>query len=149
MSSREYPTFPIPGVGVVCFLGESVLLVRRGKEPRRGEWSIPGGAVELDETTREAALREFGEECGGACELGGLIEVLDLIQRDEQGRIKYHYVLIDFWGEWLGGQLKAGDDVMDAHWVSPRELDSYGLPSWTRAVIEKAIALRKEQSSAR
>lgn len=146
MSSREYPTFPIPGVGVVCFLDESVLLVQRGKEPRRGEWSIPGGAVEMEETTREAAIREFGEECGGSIELCELVEVLDLIQRDEQGRVKYHYVLIDYWAEWLGGELRASDDVMAARWVLPQELDSYGLPSWTREVIEKAIGMRKEKA---
>lgn len=143
MSSREYPPFPIPGVGVVCFRDKAVLLVRRGKEPRRGEWSIPGGAVEMDETTREAAIREFGEECGGAIELGELIEVWDLIERDERGRVKYHYVLIDYCAEWLGGELRAGDDVMDARWVLPQELALYGLPAWTRAVIEKAIEMRK------
>lgn len=149
MSSREYPTFPIPGVGVVCFQGESVLLVQRGKEPRRGEWSIPGGAMELHETTREAAIREFGEECGGSIELRDLIEVLDLIQRDESGQVKYHYVLIDYWAEWLGGELMASDDAMDARWVLPEELDSYGLPSWTREVIEKAIRMRQAEMGAR
>lgn len=148
MGLREYPTFPIPGVGVVCFRDESVLLVRRGKEPRRGEWSIPGGAIEMGETTREAAIREFGEECGGAIELGGLIEVLDLIERDEQGRVKYHYVLIDYWAEWLGGELRADDDAMDARWVPTLELDSYGLPAWTRAVIEKAIGMRRGHAGA-
>jgi ADP-ribose pyrophosphatase YjhB (NUDIX family) len=133
--SREYPEFPIPGVGVVCFNEGNVLLVQRGKEPRRGEWSIPGGAVEVEESTRDAAMREFGEECGGSIELKELVDVLDLITRDETGRVKYHYVLIDFWAEWMGGELRAGDDVMDARWVMP--------PEWTRGVIEKAIGMRK------
>jgi ADP-ribose pyrophosphatase len=148
MSSREYSAYPIPAVGVICFLGDSVLLVQRGKEPRRGEWSVPGGAVEMDETTREAAVREFREECGGSIELRELVEVLDWIHRDEDGRARYHYVLIDYWAEWLGGELRAADDVLDVRWVLPADLDAYGLTSWTRAVIEKAIAMRKADAGA-
>lgn len=140
--SREYPAFPIPGVGVVCFKGEAVLLIQRGKEPRRGEWSIPGGAVEMGETTREAAAREFREECGGEIALRDLVDVADILIRDEAGRIKYRYVLIDFWAEWVGGELRATDDVMDARWVLPTDLDGYGLPTDTRGVIEKAIRMR-------
>ena len=142
MSSREYPTFPIPGVGVVCFHDDAVLLVQRGKEPRRGEWSIPGGAVEVGESVRDAALREFGEECGGAIELRDLVDVVDLISRDDAGRVRFHYALIDFWAEWRGGELHPGDDVRDARWVKVEELDAYGLPTWTRAVIEKAVGMR-------
>lgn len=144
-NSREYPAFPIPGVGVVCFKDEAVLLVRRGKEPRRGEWSIPGGAVEVDESTRDAAVREFGEECGGSIELRELVDVVDLISRDDDGRVKYHYVLIDYWAEWRGGELRASDDVMEARWVARGELDGYGLPDWTRAVVEKAAKMKNEQ----
>ncbi len=140
MSSREYPSFPIPGVGIVCFKDDAVLLVQRGKEPRRGEWSIPGGAVEVGETMREAARREVFEECGGEIELRELVDVVDLISRDEDGRVRFHYALIDFWAEWRGGELRAGDDVMDARWVAPSDLEAYGLPSWTRAVIEKAVS---------
>ncbi len=142
MSSREYPDFPIPGVGVICFSGDALLLIQRGKEPLRGSWSIPGGAVNVDETTRDAAVREFGEECGGTIALRDLVDVVDLFTRDDAGRVQYRYVLIDFWAEWLGGEVKASDDVMDARWVKPSELDAYGVPAWTRAVIEKAMALR-------
>lgn len=144
MSSREYPAFPIPGVGVICFKNEAVLLVQRGKEPRRGEWSIPGGAVEVGETLRHAAQREFHEECGGEIELRDLVDAVDLISRDEQGRVRFHYALIDFWAEWRGGELRPSDDVLDARWVSPAELDTYNLPAWSRAVIDKAAALRKQ-----
>lgn len=144
--SREYPAFPIPGVGVIAFYGDAVLLVQRGKEPRRGEWSIPGGAVEVDETTRDAARREFGEECGGEIELRDLVDVVDLIMRDEAGRVQYHYVLVDYWGEWKGAGLKAGSDVMDARWVAPGDLEGYGLPTWTRAVINKALNMRRERA---
>ena len=145
MSSREYPLFPIPGVGVICFDADAVLLIQRGKEPRRGEWSIPGGAVEVGETVREAALREFREECGGEIVLQQLVDVLDLISHDDQGRVRFHYTLIDFWAEWIGGELHAGDDVMDARWVAPGELDAFGLPASTRAVIDKAIGMRAKQ----
>lgn len=147
--SREYPSFPIPGVGIVCFHHDAVLLIRRGKEPRRGEWSIPGGAVEVGEAIRDAALREFAEECGGEIELRELVDVVDLISRDENGRVRYHYALIDFWAEWRGGELRAKDDVMDARWALPQELDAYRLPTWTRAVIEKAVEMRANRNSLR
>src|SRR5581483_8377349 len=106
MSAREYPEHPIPGVGVVAFREREVLLVKRGKEPRLGEWSIPGGAVETGETVRDAALREFREECGGEIQLHELVDVLDIMARDEAGRVKYHYVVVDFWAEWRGGELR-------------------------------------------
>lgn len=145
MSSREYPDFPIPGVGVIAFYDDAVLLVQRGKEPRRGEWSIPGGAIEVDESTRDAALREFREECGGEIELRELVDVVDVLMRDEAGRVKYRYVLIDYWGEWHGGELQAASDVMQVRWVAPNELDGYGLPEFTRTVINKAVKMRMER----
>lgn len=142
MNSREYPLFPIPAVGVVCFHIDAVLLIQRGKEPRRGEWSLPGGAVQVGEALREAALREFREECGGEIRLGGLVDVVDWIVRDAQERARFHYCLIDFWAEWVGGDLQARDDVLDARWVAPNEWDAYNLPALTRGVIEKAVEMR-------
>jgi ADP-ribose pyrophosphatase YjhB (NUDIX family) len=129
-------------VGVIAFKEEAVLLVQRGNEPRRGEWSIPGGAVELGEPVREAAVREFSEECGGEIELHDLVDAVDIMTRDDAGRIKYHYVVVDFWAKWRGGTLRPASDVMDARWVKPLDLDVYGLPPWTRAAIDKAIAAR-------
>lgn len=117
-------------------------MIRREKEPLKGEWSIPGGAVEVDEGTREAAVREFTEECGGEIALRDLVDVGDIVTRDEEGRVKYRYVLIDFWAEWIGGELQASDDVMHAAWVRVSELDGYGLPEMTRGVIEKAVKMR-------
>ncbi|MCG3140325.1 MAG: hypothetical protein HDKAJFGB_01371 [Anaerolineae bacterium] len=143
--NREYPSQPIPGVGVIAFDGEKFLLIRRGKPPRAGEWSIPGGAVELGETARAAAMREFTEECGGEIELRQVVDTVDLIFKDAAGKIKYHYVVIDFWAEWRGGALKAQTDALDARWVALAELDQYALPPITRAVIEKAAALRAAQ----
>ncbi len=142
MNSREYPLHPIPGVGVVAFNGARVLLVQRGKEPRRGAWSIPGGAIEVGETVRAAAVREFHEECGGEIELRDLVDVGEIFWRDAEGKLQYHYVIVDFWAEWRDGELHAKSDVMDARWVAPDELAQYDLPLWTRQVIEKAAQLR-------
>jgi 8-oxo-dGTP diphosphatase len=142
MDSRAYPSRPIPGVGVIAFNDSQLLLIRRGKPPRRGEWSIPGGAVELGEAVRDAAVREFSEECGGEIQLRDVVDVVDIFWQDEHGKLQYHYVVVDFWAEWRGGEVKAQSDVLDARWVAPADLDQYELPLWTRAVIDKAIALR-------
>jgi 8-oxo-dGTP diphosphatase len=146
-NSREYPAYPIPGVGVIAFQGENVLLIQRGQPPRRGEWSIPGGAVEVGEQVRDAAVREFVEECGGEIELRDLVEVGDIFSRDADGRVQYHYVVIDYWAEWRGGELRASSDVMDARWAAPSDLKQYGLPTWTVQVIEKAIQMRRAANS--
>ncbi len=142
MSSREYPAHPIPGVGVIAFNDDKFLLIQRGKPPRAGEWSIPGGAVELGETVRDAALREFAEECGGEIELRDLVDAIDIFWQDDAGKLQYHYVVIDYWAEWRGGDLRASSDVMDARWVTLPEVAQYDLPIWTQAMIEKAIAMR-------
>lgn len=99
--------------------------------------------MEVDESTREAAVREFGEECGGEIALRDLVEVVDIVTRDEAGRVKFRYVLIDYWAEWLGGEMRGTDDVMEARWVGMGELDGYGLPEMTRGVIEKARGMRE------
>src|ERR687885_1274167 len=109
--TREYPARPICGVGVVVFDCDRVLLIQRGAEPRRGEWSIPGGAVEIGETVREAAVREVAEECGIEVELRELVDVVDIIARDEDGRARYHYVVVDYWADWSNGALAAASDV--------------------------------------
>src|SRR5581483_731994 len=103
---------------------------------------IPGGAVELGEAVRDAAVREFSEECGGEIQLRDVVDVVDIFWQDEHGKLQYHYVVVDFWAEWRGGEVKAQSDVLDARWVAPADLDQYELPLWTRAVMEKAIALR-------
>lgn len=149
MDSREYPSRPICGVGVIAFDGDALLLILRGKEPRLGEWSIPGGAVELGETARDAAVREFREETGGEIELGDLVDVVDIFDRQEDGRVRFHYVVIDFWAEWHGGKMTPSSDVTDARWVLPPDLDPLALPTWTRAVIDKAIHLRNQRANSR
>lgn len=145
-TSREYPTRPICGVGVLAFKDEAVLLIRRGKEPRRGEWSIPGGAVELGERVRDAALREFREECGGQIDLRDLVEVVDIFIPDGAGQLKYHYIVIDYCAEWRGGDLTLSDELLDARWVRSHELDQLGLNPATRAVVDRAFERRQRDS---
>ena len=138
--SREYPSHPIAAVGAIVRKGDSVLLIRRGKPPRSGEWSIPGGGVELGETWQEAAAREVREECGIEIAVGDHVQVIDIIQRDEAGRVRYHYAIVDFAATYVSGELKAASDITEAHWVVPRDLDRYPMNPQTREVILKAIA---------
>ncbi len=137
--SREYPTRPICGVGVVVRKGDSVLLIQRGREPRLGEWTVPGGAVELGESLRDAARREIREECGIEIQLGEVVDAFDLMSRDAAGKLKYHYIVIDFAATYVGGNLRAGDDVMDARWVTLSELGKYSLDEKTREEIVKVL----------
>jgi 8-oxo-dGTP diphosphatase len=115
--SREYPDYPRVGVGAVVLDGDRVLLVQRGGAPLPGKWSVPGGLVELGETTAEAARREVAEECGLEIELVDLAGVLDRVVRDADGRVRYHWVLVDYLAVSRGGRLCAGDDAADARWV--------------------------------
>jgi 8-oxo-dGTP diphosphatase len=114
---RTYPNRPWSGVGVVVWKGDHVLLIQRGKEPRRGEWSIPGGSHDLGETIREAAAREVMEETGITITLGPIIDVIDTVRHDAEGRVFMHYTLVDFAATWFSGDPIAGDDAMNAEWV--------------------------------
>ena len=109
--SREYPVRPIVGVGVVVWHGERVLLVQRGKPPRVGHWSLPGGAQQLGETVAQAARREVMEEVGLEVTLGDIVATVDLIERDRDDRIRYHYTLIDFVAEAPSAALRPGSDA--------------------------------------
>jgi len=137
---REYPDSPVLGVGAVIFNNEKVLLVKRGKEPGYGKWSIPGGAVELGETLKEGLLREVKEETGLEVEIGGMVEVLDWVSRDENDRIKYHYVLVDFWCKSHSAEVNPSSDVLDARWVQLSEAPNYDLPWAAFEVINKAFS---------
>lgn len=143
---REYPNRPFVGVGVVCFRDEQVLLVRRGKPPIRYAWSIPGGAQELDETVRETALRELKEETDIDAELIGLIDVVDSINRDDDGRVRFHYTLVDFAAEWRAGDPMAGSDVAAAQWMKLAEIESLGLWEQTVRIIRMAEKMRPDKA---
>ena len=136
---REYPDRPIVGVGAVIVDGGRVLLVKRGTPPLEGEWSLPGGVVEIGETLRAAAEREALEETGLAVQAEEVLEVLDRIISGENGRAQYHYVLIDFLCRLQSGELRAGGDAMQAEWVGVSDLDRYRLEQPARAVIRKAF----------
>lgn len=138
MSGREYPDRPWVGIGCIVFRGERVLLVRRGKPPRLGRWSLPGGAQHLGEAAEEAARRELREEAG--VEVGPMVlaTVVDAISRDEAGRALYHYTIIDYAAEWLAGEAQAGDDVSEVAWAAPAELARFDLTPQTHHAISAA-----------
>jgi 8-oxo-dGTP diphosphatase len=142
---REYPEAPIVGVGAAVIDAGRVLLVRRGHAPLKGEWSLPGGALELGETLEEGVVREVFEECALRVEPLGLIEILDRITREEGGeRVLYHYVLVDFLCRVIGGELAAASDAEEARWVEREQLNSHGLyrlAPVTVMVIEKAFRM--------
>lgn len=139
---REYPSSPIPSVGAIVLQGDQVLLVLRGQEPSRGKWSIPGGVLELGETVEQAARREVREECGLEIEVSDVVEVSDSIIRDEDGQIRYHYVLIDVIARYLGGEVTVGSDVEDARWVEDSELDGLDLTQGLKDVLLGALRRR-------
>jgi len=119
-----------------------VLLVKRGREPLKGFWSLPGGVVEAGELLEEALHREVREETGLEAEVVSLVEVFERIMRDGKGRPEYHYVLHDYYCKAVGGELRAGDDAAQAEWVRRSELGSYRLTEATPAVIDKAFRMR-------
>jgi 8-oxo-dGTP diphosphatase len=139
---RSYPDRPFVGIGVVVFKDDRVLLVRRAKPPVRRAWSIPGGAQEIGETVREAALRELMEETAIDAEIIGLIDVVDAVTRDDDGRVKFHYTLVDFAAEWRGGEAVADTDVDAVRWVPLDELDREELWHETLRIIRRAAEMR-------
>src|SRR5262249_31012958 len=137
-SVREYPERPVVGVGAVILDGERVLLVRRGNEPLKGQWSLPGGGVETGETLEAAVAREVLEETGLVVEVGPMIDVLDRIRLDADGRVRYHYVLIDYVCRPTGGTLCCASDAVDATWAALADLPRFALADATLKMIEKA-----------
>ena len=136
---RDYPERPIIGVGAVIIREDRVLLVRRATEPLKGEWSVPGGVLELGEKLRDGIRREVLEETGLEVEPGEVLDVFDSIFRDEQGRTQYHYVLIDYLCRLLLGEAKAGSDVSEVRWVQEVELAAMGLRDSIEQVVRKGF----------
>jgi 8-oxo-dGTP diphosphatase len=144
-NGREYPERPIVGVGGVVILNGRVLLTRRGNPPLEGEWSIPGGTLEVGETLPEAVKRELAEETGIDVRVGELIEALERIFLDPDGRTKYHFVILDYLCDVAGGNARAGSDATEVVWTTESELDKYELSAATTRVIQKAFQMTSER----
>jgi mutator protein MutT len=140
--SRLYPAQPVVGVGGIVLDADRVLLVRRGREPLKGIWSIPGGKLELGETLRDGVRRELREEVGLEVQVLEMVEVFERISFDEEGRAAYHFVLIDFLCECMAGTATADDDVDEVAWVERNRISDYETTDGAPAVIEKAFAMR-------
>ena len=138
---RSYPPRPVVGVGAVVIEADRVLLIKRAHEPLKGQWSLPGGGVELGETLEQAAAREVREETGLDVQVGPIVEVLDRIMRDAHGRVEHHFVLVDFVCRPSGGVLCGASDADAAEWVPLNALERYGIAEVTATVIRKG-ALR-------
>jgi len=140
--SREYPDHPRVGVGVVILGEKGVLLIRRAKPPRQGQWSLPGGAQKLGETVFEAAIREVQEETGLNVEILGLIDVVDSITTDDK-MVRYHYTIIDVLAlKRPGGTMKAGSDAAEATWITLDDIPGLGLWSETERIIKLGYQMR-------
>jgi 8-oxo-dGTP diphosphatase len=140
--AHEYPVAPVVGVGGVVLDGERVLLVRRAHPPRQGEWSLPGGKVELGESLADAVAREVREETGLDVRVGPLVEMFDRVHRDDRGAVRYHFVIADYLCHPVGGVLRAGDDAADAAWTTRAGLGGYTVNAHVAAVIAAAFALQ-------
>jgi 8-oxo-dGTP diphosphatase len=139
--TREYPDHPRVGVGAVVLHEGRVLLVKRGGQPSAGKWSLPGGLVDLGETTEEAVRREIAEECGLTVRLAGITGVVDRIVRDDEGRVRYHYVLVDYLAYPQSGVVAAGTDAAEVRWVPVEGLDELDVTEGLSEMIRRATAL--------
>jgi 8-oxo-dGTP diphosphatase len=147
-SRREYPERPIVGVGGVVISEGRTLLIRRGHPPLEGEWSIPGGTLEIGETLREGVRRELSEETGCEVRVLDLVEVFERIFPDAGGRVQYHFVIMDYLCELVGGELRAGGDVIDVVWATESELEKYSLTPTATRVIRKAFEMARDSRGA-
>jgi 8-oxo-dGTP diphosphatase len=137
---REYPDNPLVGVGAVIVEQNRVLLIRRGQPPLLGQWSLPGGVLECGETLRDAVVREAREETGLVVETGEMLGVYERVIRGDEGRVRYHYVLIDFMCRPVGGDLEAGSDAADVRWFTRDELPALNLAYDANDVVLKGLA---------
>jgi 8-oxo-dGTP diphosphatase len=137
---REYPGAPVVGVGGVVIRDGRALLIKRGSEPLKDQWSIPGGTLELGESIQEGVRRELLEETGIEVRVGELIEVFDRIFRDAAGEIQYHFVIVDYLCEAINGEARAASDVTNVAWVNEEDLWNYKLSEAATRVIQKAFA---------
>ena len=137
--SREFPDHPLVGVGAVIVENDRVLLIRRGQAPLLGEWSLPGGLLECGETLHEAVMREAREETSLTVEVGEMLGVYERVIRTDDGRVRYHYVLIDYLCRSVGGAIKAASDAAEAAWFKKEELPALKLSADTVEVVMKGL----------
>ena len=132
----RYPDCPRVAVGAVVFNEDKVLLVLRGKPPAESQWAIPGGCIELGETLQEAAQREILEETGIVIQAGKPVYTFDVVERDKNGRIRFHYVIVDLAAEYISGKIRAGDDAADVKWLSSEDLRYQNVSAATRKLLK-------------
>lgn len=144
---HEFPDGPVVGVGAVIVRGDKAIIVKRANDPYKGQWSIPGGRVELGESLADAVRREMREETGLDVDVGPVLDVFERIQHHESpglppaSRVRYHFVIVDYLCTCSGGTLCAGDDAEDARWVTSEELDSYDIRQSAVDVIRKGLLM--------
>jgi 8-oxo-dGTP diphosphatase len=137
---REYPEAPVVAVGVIIRQDDQLVLIRRAKEPSKGRWTFPGGAIELGESLQEAARREAREETGLLVEVGEVAAVVDNVVCDAGGRVRYHYVIVDYYARPAGGSLQPGSDAGDARWVRLADLDSLDMTEKAGQLARQLLA---------
>jgi mutator protein MutT len=140
--SRLYPELPIAGVAGLILMGREVLLVERGKAPANGLWGLPGGAVEVGETLEEAVVREVLEETNIVVKPLELLTLFNSINRDEDDKVRTHFILFEYLCEYVSGEVDPGDDAPDARWVSIDSLDSVNLMKFTHEFIVRVLTER-------
>lgn len=139
---RAYPRTPRVGVGAITIKDGKVLLVKRGIEPSKGLWAIPGGMLKLGETLQECAARETLEETGIRIKVGACVYVFDFLERDDAGKIKFHFVIVDFAADYISGEPKGADDALEARWLAPEELRIFPVAKNTLAALRSIGFLR-------
>ena len=145
MLPRSYPDRPIVGVGAVIVDGDRVLLARRAHEPSKGEWTLPGGVVEIGERLTDAVVREVREETGLEIDVGPVVEVLDRVQSGQDGRVEFHFVIVDYLCRPVAGSLAAATDAADARWVPADDLGSYRLTEKAQQVIARGLEMGHDE----
>ncbi|OPY12870.1 MAG: Bifunctional NMN adenylyltransferase/Nudix hydrolase [Syntrophus sp. PtaB.Bin001] len=135
MSKREYPDCPRVGVGVIVIKDDKILLVKRGTDPNKGLWAIPGGSLELGETLKEGAEREIREETGIVVDVKRPAYAFDYFEKDQKGKIRFHFVIVDMWADYVRGELKAADDAIEVRWLSREDLNNINLTVSTVEVL--------------
>ena len=139
IKKKKYPGAPIVGVGVIVFRGDEILLVKRGNEPFKGQWSIPGGKQKISGTVIEAVSRELLEETGIKVRNLEFVDFVDMIVSDDEGKTIYHYTVLDFKANWLSGECRPGDDSEQVEWFTFKGIENLKMQTKTKKIIKKAF----------